>query len=211
MQYKKIVDENHLIEFHNSWTGSETVYLNGQLVSSKSSILGTSHYFETMEGGTTIRYILTSKISHDLRVKLDLTRNGVLVQENITLDWGSIPARPEIGYKRNGILKLKQYDLKEALAEFRRAEKINPKDPEVYFHMACVHSLMENARDGFEALKKSVENSLLNQEDILTHDMLAFLRIQPEFKAFRESGFTAYHLGDNDEKDSSQIITLPDE
>jgi tetratricopeptide (TPR) repeat protein len=192
----KIEQENHLIECHNSWTGAETVYLNGQMVSSKSSILGTSHYFETIEAGTTIRYILTSKIGHNLRVKLDLIRNGVLVQENITLEWGS---SPETEHKRKGILKLKQYDLKEALSEFRKAEKINPKDPEVYFHMACVYSLMENTRNGFDALKKSVETSLLNQEDILTHDMLAFLRIQPEFKAFHESGFTAYHLSDNSE------------
>lgn len=68
MYYQKIIHGEHLIEFSNSWTGEETVYLNSQVVSKKSSILGTSHYFETLEAGEVVRYILTSKVGGSLGV-----------------------------------------------------------------------------------------------------------------------------------------------
>lgn len=95
------------------------------------------------------------------------------------------------------MVKLQNYDLDDGLHEFRKAEKINPKDPEIYFHLACVFSLKENAADGFACLQKSVEYNLKNREDILTHEMLAFLRIQPEFEAFKEDGFSVEQKKDN--------------
>jgi tetratricopeptide (TPR) repeat protein len=194
MQHAKIIEENNLIEFHNSWTGEESVYLNGQLVSKKSSIMGTSHSFETNQTGEVIRYILTSKISNELQVKLDLIRNGVFIQKDIAVNYGNLPKKPEEVFKEKGKLHLRNYDLQEALEAFKKAAKINCNDPEVYFHLACVYSLQENSKEGFAALKKSVENHLLNKEEILSHDMLAYLRIQPTFESFMNSGFTEYEL-----------------
>lgn len=194
MQHAKIIEENNLIEFHNSWTGEESVYLNGQLVSKKSSILGTSHSFEMNQPGEVIRYILTSKISSELQVKLDLIRNGVIVQKDIAINYGNLPKKPEEEFKEKGKSHLRHYDLNEALEEFEKAAEINPNDPEVYFHLACVYSLQENIEKGYAALKKSVEKNLLNKEDILSHDMLAYLRIQPAFEIFMSSGFTEYKL-----------------
>lgn len=190
MYYQKIIHGEHLIEFSNSWTGEETVYLNSQEVSKKSSILGTSHYFETVEAGEVVRYILTSKLGGILGVQLDLIKNGVVVQQDISVSLGVLPPKPEVEFKQKGLVKLQKYDLDDALHEFREAEKINPKDPEIYFNLACVFSLKENAADGFACLQKSVEYNLKNRVDILTHEMLAFLRIQPEFEAFKENGFS---------------------
>lgn len=190
MYYQKIIHGEHLIEFSNSWTGEETVYLNSQLVSKKYSIMGTSHYFETMEAGEVVRFILISKIGGMLGVQLDLIKNGQIVQQGISVTLGALPPKPEVEFKQKGLAKLQQYDLAEALQEFREAEKINPKDPEIYFHLACVFSLKENAADGFTCLQKAVEYNLQNRESILTHEMLAFLRIQPEFEVFKENGFT---------------------
>ena len=198
MQYARIIEDNQQIEFHNSWTGEESVYLNGQLVSRKSSILGTSHSFEMNQSGEVIRYILTSKVSSDLQVKLDLIRNGVFVQKDIAIYYGSLPAKPESEFKEKGKSHLKHYDLEEAMLAFKEAAQLNPKDPEVYFHLACVYSLQENVKEGFTALQKCVENNLVNKEDILTHDMLAFLRIQPDFEAFMISGYTLYNLDQTD-------------
>lgn len=194
MQYKSIVQDEKLIEFHNSWAGEETVYLNGQLVSKKSSFWGTSHYFESLENGEKVRYILTSKVDASMQVKLDLVRNGALVQKDIPVNFGNLPQKAETPYKEAGKNYLKKYDLADALIEFEKAKQINSKDPEVYFHLACVYSLQEDVKNGFESLKKSVENNLVNQEEILTHDMLAYLRIQPEFDAFKASGYTKFNL-----------------
>jgi tetratricopeptide (TPR) repeat protein len=195
MQYAKILEGNNLIEFHNSWTGEESVYLNGQLVSRKSSVLGTSHYFEMNQVGVVVRYILTSKVCNDLQVKLDLIRNGVFIQKDIAINYGSLPKKPEQEFKEKGKSHLKHYDLAEALEEFKKAAAINPNDPEVYFHLACVYSLQENVKEGYAALQKSVENNLLNKEDTLSHDLLAYLRIQPAFEDFMASGFTEFKLG----------------
>lgn len=203
MQYKNIIQDDNVIEFHNSWAGVETVYLNGQVVSKKSSFWGTSHYFESKSGEEQVRYILTSKVDSGMQVKLDLIKNGALVQGDIPVEYGSMPNKPEEEYKEKGKNSLKLYDLDEALQEFQQAEKINPRDPEVYFLMACVYSIKEDVANGFSCLKNSVENSLVNTEEILTHDMLAYLRIQPEFEAFRESGFQKIPPVHN--KDQSKI------
>ncbi|MBK8503244.1 MAG: tetratricopeptide repeat protein [Saprospiraceae bacterium] len=196
MQHAKIIEENNLIEFHNSWTGEESVYLNGQLVSKKSSIMGISHSFETNQSGELIRYILTSKVSNELQVKLDLIRNGIIIQKDIAINYGNLPKKPEQEFKENGKSHLRHYDLQEALEEFKKAAKINPNDPEVHFHLACVYSLQEKVKEGFAALKNSVENNLVNKEDILSHDMLAYLRIQPAFEGFMNSGFIEYNLSE---------------
>ncbi|MCB0685076.1 MAG: hypothetical protein KDC53_01085, partial [Saprospiraceae bacterium] len=107
MQYKVIIEENNRIEFHNSWAGEETVYLNGQLVSKKSSFWGTSHYFEAFESGEKVRYILTSKVASGMEVQLDLVRNGELVQKNIAVNFGNLPEKPESIHKEQGKKHLK--------------------------------------------------------------------------------------------------------
>lgn len=196
MQYKRISQDGHAIEFHNSWTGEETVFLNGQVVSKKSSFWGTSHYFECRNGEEVTRYILTSKVDVAMQVRLDLIKNGALIQSNILVQYGSMPSKPEVEFKDKGKNKLKLFDLDDALKEFQKAAEINPLDPEVYFHMACVYSLKEDPVNGFKCLKKSIENQLTNSEEILTHDMLAYLRIQPGFEEFRNSGFKVNPLDD---------------
>ena len=70
---------------------------------------------------------------------------------------------------------------------------MDPKDPEIWFHLACAYSVLENIEDGFSCLKKAVENKLDNTEMILTHGMLAFLRIQDEFDDFLETSFSAFN------------------
>lgn len=198
MYHLTLADDQTIIEFHNSWSGMERVYLNGQLVSSKSSILGTSHYFELKNGNEVTRYILTSKVTSDIAVVIDLIKNGEIIKRDVPLVLGSRPAKPETPFKDRGLRFLKMYDLDEAWQEFDKAKGINPKDPEIYFHLACVYSLREEAQEGFICLQKSVENNLVNQEDILTHDMLAFLRIQPTFEEFQKSGFRQFQLPDSD-------------
>ncbi len=108
MYYQKIIHGEHLIEFSNSWTGEETVYLNSQVVSKKSSILGTSHYFETLEAGEVVRYILTSKVGGSLGVKLDFIKNGAIVQQDIFVSLGVPPPKPEVEFKQQGLVKLQK-------------------------------------------------------------------------------------------------------
>ena len=192
MQYKKIQHGEQIIEFHNNWLGEETVIVNGMVVSKKSSIWGTHHHFTLMEDGHPAKYILTTKVNAAMQVLLDLRRNGHLVQEDIVVNYGTMPKQPQNEAKLDGIKKLRQYDLAEAEAALLKALEFDVKDPEIYFHLACIYSVQEKTRQGFECLKNAVVNQLQDTEEILNHDLLAFLRMHPAFEEFLNSNFTIY-------------------
>ncbi|MDX2068452.1 MAG: hypothetical protein SFV55_08500 [Haliscomenobacter sp.] len=191
MQYQKITSEGTTIEFHNNWLGEETVIVKGQVVSKKSSITGTNHPFTVLEKGKKIKFVLTTKLNANAEVLLDLHRNDKLVIKDLRVEYGYLPKKINKA-KQQGVLKLKAYQLNEALEDFKKALKENDEDPEIYFHMACAYSVLEQPLEGFESLKKAVANNLQDTEMILNHDMLAFLRLHDAFDGFFESGFKKY-------------------
>ena len=215
MYYKKLVSNNTIIEFHNDWSGLETVFANGQSVSKKSSVWGTNHYFTVIENNRQVRYILTSKVNAGGQVLLDLRRGGQLIYKNVLLQKGTTrpggmatsrrgrppkkaqPQRPYIPRnnkaKKSGLIKLKEYQLEEALEDFKTAQKVAPQDPEIYFHLACIYSVLEKTAEGFEALKNAKKHGFNDENAILSHDMLAYLRLNDAFEEFVESGFKEYN------------------
>lgn len=209
MYYKKLTSGNTIVEFHNNYAGLETVVANGNTVSQKSSQHGTSHYFTVIEHNRQVRYILTSKVNVFGQVLLDLRRAGRLVHSNVILRKGSRKEqprnrqtqrrRPERSFapkdnkaKKSGLIKLKEYQLEEALEDFKKAQKLDPKDPEIYFHLACIYSVLEKTVDGFEAIKQATKHGFKDENAILTHDMLAYLRLNDAFEDFVESDFKEY-------------------
>lgn len=192
MYYKKIKTEHTTIEFHNNWLGVETVIINGQAVSKKSSFMGTDHYFSIIENGHSAHYMLTTKIDSLLQVYIDLRRNGTLIEENIPIPYGAKPSAPRNKFKRLGIKKLNEYAIKEAIEELKKGLNVDNQDPEIYFYLACGYSIEEKALKGFECLKKAAENKLQNLEVILNHEMLAYLRMQEAFEEFFNSNFTEF-------------------
>jgi hypothetical protein len=66
---------------------------------------------------------------------------------------------------------------------------INPDDIAVHFNLACAYSLTEQKDKGYTHLSKAVELGFQDFDKILTHDDLAYLRIQKEFEGFKQSGF----------------------
>lgn len=186
-----------MIEFHNNWLGEETVGVNGQTVSKKSSIMGTDHYFSVLENGSIARYILTSKVDANMSVYLDLHKNGSIILEDIpVLNSGMNRSTGRLAilspYKISGLNKLKEYKIEEAVEDLNKALGKNPEDPEIYFHLACAYSIQEKALDGFECLRKAVSLNLNNRDMILSHDMLAYLRMHPAFEAFQHSNYMTY-------------------
>lgn len=207
MHYQKIEIDNIIIEFHNNWLGVETVTVNGRRVSQKSSVWGIDHRFKVYEGRSGTSYSLNSKVGANMGVYLDLYRNGQLVRENIAVGTSffgknnggqSFPIFNLEAYKakKKGLKQLMDYDLQDALKSFDEALVGYPDDAEIYFHMACAFSLLENIESGFEHLRLAVFKGLKDTEQILTHEMLAFLRIQHAFEGFFESGFTEYDLSE---------------
>jgi len=195
--YKKLQSGDTVIEFYNSWSGLETVVANGKIVSKKSSVWGTNHYFSVIEQNQEVRYVLTTKVNAGMQVLLDLRKNGQIINNNIPVTFGSGVYKPKIKRdnkaKKQGLLQLKEYQLEEALASFKEAAKFDPNDSDIYFNMACIYSVLEQSLEGFNALKLAKEKGFKDRDSILNHDMLAFLRLNPAFEEFTNSGFTKFN------------------
>ena len=203
MHYKKIESGDIIIEFHNNWLGEETVIVNGQRVSKKSSIWGTHHHFTAIEKGHQVRYVLTTKVDMNMQVFLDLKRNGEVVQQDIKVGYGGRPRQPQNIAKKKGMAELKEYDLVEAIKYLTEALAVDSKDPEIHFYLACAYSVQENLPLAYEHIKKAVANKLQDTEVILNHDMLAYLRLHDGFERFLNSNFSEYDadlLNPSDEK-----------
>lgn len=88
------------------------------------------------------------------------------------------------GYKKEGIAKYKDYDFKGAAVCFEKALEQQKNDAPTNFNLACCYSMLEDKNLAFKYLAKSVALGMKNFEKILSHDGLAYLRIQPEWDNF---------------------------
>ena len=98
-------------------------------------------------------------------------------------------------FKKSGIRKYKEYDLEEAIVDFNKGLEIEPNDVALHFNIACAYSLTEQKDLAFDHLSKSVQLGFKDFDKIQTHDDLAFLRIQPEFEAFKAAGYRNQQSG----------------
>ena len=105
-------------------------------------------------------------------------------------------------FKKSGISKFKEYDYDGAIMDFEKALTINPEDIAVHFNLAASYSLTEEKDKAFSALDKAVKYGFKDFEKINTHDALAYLRIQPEFDAFKANG---YRMGGSSNGSGPQI------
>lgn len=92
-------------------------------------------------------------------------------------------------FKKSGVKKYKEYEIEEALEDFKKGLKIEPNDVALLFNMACAYSLLENKEDAYEHLALAVQHGFTDFEKIQSHDDLAFVRIQPEYDDFKAGGF----------------------
>lgn len=93
-------------------------------------------------------------------------------------------------FKQSGIKKFKDYDIEAAIEDFLQALKVDPNDLTIHFNLACAYSQIEKADKAFEHISKAVEMGFNDFERIDNHDALAYMRIQPQFEAFKANGYT---------------------
>ncbi len=94
-------------------------------------------------------------------------------------------------FKRSAEKKYKEYDLEDALEDYNHALEITPEDKEIHFNLAAIHSLLENKEKSFNHLEEAVRLGFSDKKKILSLDDLAYLRIQEEFEAFKNNGFSS--------------------
>jgi len=106
---------------------------------------------------------------------------------------GSKPTRAAVQranpFKKSGIAKYKDFDLDGAIIDFSKGLEINEQDVALHFNIANAYSLTEQKEKAYYHLDKAVELGFTDFDLISTKDDLAFVRIQPEWDAFKENGF----------------------
>jgi len=111
------------------------------------------------------------------------------VQERRTISQGRKAMAKSNPFKTSGIKKYKDYDLEGAIEDFSRGLDINQNDVALHFNIACAYSMTEQKDKAYYHLSKAVELGFKDFELINTKDDLAFVRIQPEFDEFKNSGY----------------------
>jgi TM2 domain-containing membrane protein YozV len=92
-------------------------------------------------------------------------------------------------FKKTAYAKYKDYDLEEAIVDYKQALEIAPEDKEIHFYMAAVYSMLEKKDKSFFHLDKSVQFGLKQTGKILEMDEFAYLRVQKEFEDFKSNHF----------------------
>lgn len=91
--------------------------------------------------------------------------------------------------KQRAIKKFKDYDLLGAIADFNQAITLNPTDKFLHFNIACAYSMIEKEYEAFYHLDQAVSNGFNEFEKILTHESLAYIRVLPEFRLFKNNNY----------------------
>lgn len=91
--------------------------------------------------------------------------------------------------KKEGIKYFKAFNYDEAIKHFEKALEIDPNDIAVHFNLGCAYSLTEQKEKAFVHIHKAVELGFNDYERIHTHESLAFMRIQPEYVAFKDADY----------------------
>ena len=113
-------------------------------------------------------------------------------------------------FKLSGVRKFKEYDIKGALEDFIKGLEISPNDISLHFNTACAYSLLENAELGYYYLSKAIELGFNDLEKVKTHESLAYLRIQPQWQDFENSGYRLVQQLEAPKKDllqEDQLLT----
>lgn len=108
-------------------------------------------------------------------------------------------------FKTSGLAKYKEFDLDGAISDFQKGLEIDPNDVALNFNIACAYSLTEKKEEAYYHLSKAVNLGFNDFERIQTHDDLAYVRIQPEFDAFKKSGFRTTNLTKKTSSDQTGV------
>ncbi|MBX7162301.1 MAG: NINE protein [Saprospiraceae bacterium] len=92
-------------------------------------------------------------------------------------------------FKNSGIRKFKDYDIKGAIQDFKRAIDLDPNDKALHFNIACAYSMNEEAANAIIHLNKARLLGFNDWENVMKHESLAYIRVLPEFEAFRNNQF----------------------
>ena len=99
-----------------------------------------------------------------------------------------------VRHKKAGENYLNEYDHTTAIEEFVKANELKYDDAPVHFYLARCYSMMQDSKNALIHLDAAVAFGIPPRQINATDD-LAFLRMQPEFKAFAASNYRIEEAG----------------
>lgn len=93
-------------------------------------------------------------------------------------------------YKKTAFKRYEEFDTEEAIKEFKKALEIEPNNKDYLFKLACAYSQLEKSEEAIKYLDAAIRNGFKDVEKINTIEDLAYLRISPSFKEFKQNGYS---------------------
>ena len=109
-------------------------------------------------------------------------------------------------FKKSGIKKHKDFDLEAAIEDFKQGLLISPEDIALHFNIAASYSLTEQKELAYHHISKAVKLGFNDFKRIETHDDLAYVRIQPEFEAFKKSQYQVNPFESPAQQEEKQLV-----
>lgn len=98
------------------------------------------------------------------------------------------PPKKKNKYKISGDKKYKNHDFDGAIKDYNLALKVDPRQKDVHFNLACMYSLLERSEEAYHHLSKAVEFGT-SPKKIQSHDSLVYLRSSPIYNDFVRNGY----------------------
>ena len=111
-------------------------------------------------------------------------------RQKYRMNRSATPRKRSNPFKTSAYKKYKDFDLEDAIDDYKRALEIAPEDTEIHFNMAAVYSLSENKDKAYFHISEAIKHGFKDFEKILTMDDFAYIRIQQDFEDFKASGYT---------------------
>ena len=100
------------------------------------------------------------------------------------------PAAPKLDpFRISGDQKYEDYDFDGAMQDYRRSLNVDPRQGEVHYKLAALHSIHEDTAAAMRHLTLALENGYYDFDAIENNDHLAYLRSTPEYFAFKSNGY----------------------
>lgn len=136
--------------------------------------------------------------SYSQAVPNNLVDNHQALEDQISSQKSYLKAQ-FVRHKRAGENYLNDYNFKKALSEFLKANELKYDDAPTHFYLARCYSMLQDPKNALIHLDAAIAFGF-PAKHISTTDDLAYVRLQPEFEAFKASNFRIQEENQNQPK-----------
>lgn len=92
-------------------------------------------------------------------------------------------------FEEEGDRLYRDYQIREAMAPYRKSLERRKHNPKLHFKLACLYSLEEEVDTALFHLEKAIMQGYDDLERIATHEHLSYVRAQDAYQEFKHNGY----------------------